>query len=58
MTRKLTKIIAYTIGIFFFVSGIINENIPMIAISIGYFVFSYFNMACLKQNCIIDDRKL
>lgn len=55
--RKITKIVAYTIGIFFLVSGIVNENIPMIAISIGYFVFSYFNMGCLKQNCYIDDSK-
>lgn len=56
--RKLIKIVAYTIGIFFLVSGIVNENIPMIVISIGYFVFSYFNMGCLKQNCSIDDSKL
>lgn len=56
--RKLTKIVAYTIGLFFFVAGIVNENIPMIAISIGYFVFSYFNKGCLKQNCSIDDSKI
>lgn len=55
--RKTTKIVAYIIGIFFLVSGIVNENIPMVAVSIGYFVFSYFNMGCLKQNCSIDDSK-
>lgn len=56
--RKITKIVANLLGIFFLISGIVNENVPMIAISIGYFIFSYFNLGCLKQNCSIDDSKL
>ncbi|MER3329470.1 MAG: hypothetical protein RIF34_07830 [Candidatus Kapaibacterium sp.] len=53
--KIITKIVAYILGLFFLMSGIANQNIAMIAISIGYFIFSYFNMGCLKQNCSIDD---
>lgn len=55
--RKLTKIVAYLIGIFFLISGIANNNVPMIIIAICYFIFSFFNLGCLKHNCSLDDNK-
>lgn len=53
--RNITKIVAYLLSAFFLIAGIVNENVIMIVISVLYFTFSYFNMGCLKQNCLIDD---
>lgn len=52
-----TKIVSYSLSIFFLIAGIINENLVMIIVSVSYFAFSYFNLGCLKQNCSIDDTK-
>lgn len=52
-----TKIVSYMLSLFFLITGIVNQNLIMILISVSYFAFSYFNLGCLKQNCSIDDTK-
>lgn len=56
--RNTTKIVGYVLSVLsvlFLVSGIIEEEYYLFIPAVLLFIFSFFNMGCLKYNCDIND---